>query len=118
MNKKLVPFNNRQSSPSGYVLDARNSKFPRLDVLKLLKLTLILQSFGLLRRKRQLVDVVLQNGRPLLQLVHDVPRRGHGHHQKDGRVLEIRLFQGELEEILVMRLAVQNPDAQSGVVCK
>lgn len=64
-------------------------------------LTLVLQLFGLLRRQVEPVDVVLKDGGPVLELVHDVPRRRHGHAQQHRRLREVRLCQGEPEEMAV-----------------
>ena len=50
--------------------------------------------------------MVLEQRGPVLQLVHDVPRVGHAHHQHDGRVREVGLLEGELEQVLMVRVAV------------
>ena len=80
------------------------------------KLTLVLQRLGPFRRQRELVDVVLQEGGPVLQLVHDVPGVGHAHRQHHGRVGEVGLLEGELQQVLVVGVPVQRPNAQTGVL--
>ena len=79
-------------------------------------LTVSLKSFRPLRAEGQLVDVVLQHGGPRLQLIHDVPRGRHRDREHDRRVGEVVLGQREPEQVDVRRVAVQGPDAKSGVI--
>ena len=53
-----------------------------------------------------------------MELVHDVPRRGHGHTEQDGGVGVVVLREGEGEEVGVGRVAVKDPVTQTRVVCK
>ena len=41
--------------------------------------------------------MIVQNGSPVIQLVHDIPWLGHGDDEEDRIVAEITLFQRELQ---------------------
>jgi len=80
------------------------------------RLTFVLQLFGLLGREVEPVDVVLEDGGPVLQLVHDVPRRRHGHAKQHRRLREVGLCQGEPEEVAVRWVPIQDPMSKARVV--
>uniref|UniRef100_A0A8W7PBD1 Uncharacterized protein n=1 Tax=Anopheles coluzzii TaxID=1518534 RepID=A0A8W7PBD1_ANOCL len=63
-------------------------------------------------------DVIVQYLHPVLQLVDPAPRRRHRQRQYDERVREVLFVQGELEQIVVARIAVQNPNAEARDICK
>ena len=75
-----------------------------------------MQLLGLLGRQVEPVDVILKDGGPVLQLVHDVPGRRHGHAQQHGRLSEVGLCQGEPEEVAVRGVPVQDPVSKARVV--
>ena len=80
-------------------------------------LTFILELLGLFGGEGESVDVVVEERGPRLELVHDVPRGGHGHAQQQGRVPEVGLFESEPEQVRVGHVPVQDPVAKPGLVC-
>ena len=81
-------------------------------------LTFCLKSFGSLRTQCQSVNVILKQGSPVLQFVHDVPRFGHANHEQNGSVGEVAFRQGKLEQILVMWISIKGPNSQSSMICR
>ena len=80
-------------------------------------LTFVLELLGLFGREGQPVDVVVEEGGPRLELVHDVPRGRHGHAQQQGCVPEVGLFESEPEQVRVGHVPVKDPVAKPGLVC-
>jgi hypothetical protein len=64
----------------------------------------------------QLVEVIRQHRGPVLELFEDAPGSCHGYGENDEGVLECLFAQGELEEVVVARIAVQDPHAQAGLI--
>ncbi len=60
--------------------------------------------------------MILKYGRPILQLIHDVPRRGHAYTEQDGCLGEVSLGQGESEQMTVSWIPIQDPMTESGVI--
>ncbi len=75
-----------------------------------------LESLHLVSVKTEVSDkMVGQQARPLVQSAHDVPRRAHAGHQDHQRVLDVRLVQRVLEQVvacLSVALAVRYPNTQ------
>ena len=66
----------------------------------------------------QLVQVVLNHGRPRVQLVQHVPGSRHRHRQHERRVADRLRTQRELQEVRVRRVAVQHPHRETGRGCR
>ena len=79
-------------------------------------LTFVLKLLCFFSRQTQFVDMILKDGGPVLQLIHDVPRRGHAHAEQDGRFGEIGLGQCESEQMAVSWIPIQDPMTEPGVI--
>lgn len=62
--------------------------------------------------------MVAEGGAPALELVEDAPGRRHGNREDDQRVRERLFVEGELEEVHVAWVAVQDPYAEACVICQ